>query len=125
MDQQIQEHGLEPYTQTVVVLLHGILRARSSMDDMKHFLQRFGHQVISVSYASSRESIDDHARSLRDVLDDHKEIDRIHVVAHSMGALVKALDDGGMDISDAGDCAGVLVGVLRARLGRLVVLGSG
>ena len=88
MDQQIQEHGLEPYRQTVVVLLHGILRARSSMDDMKHFLQRFGHQVISVSYASSRESIDDHARTLHDILDDHKEIDRIHVVAHSMGALV-------------------------------------
>ena len=88
LDKEIQQSDLKPYKQTVVVLLHGILRARSSMDDMKYFLQRFGHQVMSVSYASSRESIDDHARSLHDILDDHPEIDRICVVAHSMGALV-------------------------------------
>ena len=41
-----------------------------------------------------------------------------------LGALVKAVDECGMGIPYAGYYAGELVGLLRARLGRLVVLGS-
>ena len=42
-----------------------------------------------------------------------------------LGALVAAVDDDRVDVSDAGHRARQLVGVLRAGLGRLVVLGSG
>ena len=42
-----------------------------------------------------------------------------------VGALVAAVDDGGLDRSSPRHRARQLVGLLRARLGRLVVLGSG
>ena len=42
-----------------------------------------------------------------------------------VGALVAAVDDRGVDVPDARHRARQLVGVLRARLGRLVVLGPG
>ena len=42
-----------------------------------------------------------------------------------LGALGAAVDAGGVDIPHARDRDGVVLGLLRARLGRLVVLGSG
>jgi cytochrome c-type biogenesis protein CcmF len=42
-----------------------------------------------------------------------------------VGALVAPLDDRGLDVPDARDRARQHLGLLRARLGRLVVLGSG
>ncbi len=42
-----------------------------------------------------------------------------------MGALGTAVDAGGVDIPDARHRDGLVLGLLRARLGRLVVLGSG
>ena len=42
-----------------------------------------------------------------------------------LGPLVAPLDHGGLGIPDPGHSARLLVGLLRARLGRLVVLGSG
>ena len=41
-----------------------------------------------------------------------------------LGALVASLDNGSVGISDSRYCLGVLVGLLRIGLGRLVVLGS-
>ena len=42
-----------------------------------------------------------------------------------LGALGAALDAGGLDVPDARHRDGLLLGLLRTRLGRLVVLGSG
>ncbi len=42
-----------------------------------------------------------------------------------MGALGSPLGAGRMDVPDGRHCNGLLLGLLRARLGRLVVLGSG
>lgn len=42
-----------------------------------------------------------------------------------MGPLVAPLGHGGLDVSHPGHCIGLLVGLLRVGLGRLVVLGSG
>ena len=42
-----------------------------------------------------------------------------------LGALDASMDNGGLGIPNPRYCTGFVVGVLRARLGRLVVLGSG
>ena len=42
-----------------------------------------------------------------------------------LGSLVSTLDARGLGLSDSGNCSWKLVGLLRTRLGRVVVLGSG
>lgn len=81
---------VQPYQGRVVILLHGLNRAHSSMDLLAKKLQsERGFQTINFQYASSRETIQDHARNLASVIDGlGPEVTEIHFVAHSMGNLV-------------------------------------
>ncbi len=81
---------LIPYRGRLVILLHGLNRTHSSMDLLANKLQsEHGFQTINFQYASSRETVQEHARTLASVIDGlGPEVTEIHFVAHSMGNLV-------------------------------------
>lgn len=83
------EKSLPAMQGDAVVLLHGLFRSSSSMNDMARFLKdQGGYSVFNVSYPSTRASISDHAQSLHRVLQSLEGIDNINIVAHSLGNIV-------------------------------------
>ncbi|MEM8672144.1 MAG: alpha/beta fold hydrolase [Planctomycetota bacterium] len=73
----------------VVVTLHGMGRTRESMTGMGEYLAKeCGFSLINVSYASTRDRIDSHARALASVVEHLEDVETVHFVAHSMGNLV-------------------------------------
>lgn len=85
-----RELDLPPLKGRVVIALHGIVRSRSSMKPVcKCLEQDAGYTVLNVSYASTRESLDDHARALARVIENlGPEVTEINFVAHSLGNLL-------------------------------------
>lgn len=74
---------------SVVILLHGLGRSRSSMKSMAQYLETHGaFTVLNFSYASTRCSLDEDAESLARVVRHLENVERISFVAHSMGNLV-------------------------------------
>ena len=72
-----------------VVVLHGLVRSRASMDSLCRYLrEKGGYHVFNVEYPSTRDDIAEHARSLRHVIDHLDGIEEINFVAHSMGNIV-------------------------------------
>ena len=73
----------------VVLLLHGLGRTRGSMEELrKHLDQQAGLTAISLSYASTRASIEQHAQALSSVIKNIPQASEIYLVGHSMGNLV-------------------------------------
>ncbi|MFP6672046.1 MAG: hypothetical protein VB857_11580 [Pirellulaceae bacterium] len=73
----------------VVIVLHGLGRTRNSMNTMKEYLQKHSnYTVLSMSYASTRADVQDHAQSLAQVIKGIPQAKEISFVAHSLGNLV-------------------------------------
>lgn len=84
-----REEQMAPLGTTVVLLVHGLGRTRGSMEDLCEYLQRHSDfEVLSMGYASTRAGINDHAAALAKVLNHLEGVQRIHLVAHSMGNIV-------------------------------------
>jgi pimeloyl-ACP methyl ester carboxylesterase len=84
-----RERHLPPMTGKAVVVLHGLVRSRSSMKGLCRYLrQQGGYEVFNVGYPSTRDGIAEHARCLRHVLRNLDGIEEINFVAHSMGNIV-------------------------------------
>jgi triacylglycerol lipase len=74
-----------------VILLHGLYRTAASMALIEHHLIRQGYGVINIDYASTRSDIASVACgevSAAVAAAKKQGYDRIHVVTHSLGALV-------------------------------------
>lgn len=72
-----------------VLVLHGLMRSRSSMEALCGYLrEEGGFQVLSLEYPSTRCEIAEHARTLRKVIDNLQGLQRIHFIGHSMGNIV-------------------------------------
>jgi pimeloyl-ACP methyl ester carboxylesterase len=83
------KESVAPLQKKVVVVLHGLGRTRNSMSSLVEFLaQDDAYSILNVSYASTRESIGEHARSLARVIKHLDDVEQIDFVAHSMGNLV-------------------------------------
>ncbi len=83
------KHALPPVRGKVVVTVHGLGRSRKSMAGIGEYLaEKGGFTWINVTYASTRETIDNHAQALADVVSQFTEADEINFVAHSLGNLV-------------------------------------
>ncbi len=77
-----------PPTKTVVLMLHGLGRSRSSMKKLaKAVHDATGWTVMTMEYASTRKPINDHVDALDSVLR-NLPADTIHLVAHSLGNIV-------------------------------------
>ena len=75
--------------QSTVILLHGLMRTRGSMSSMQKYLENQGFpSTIRFSYASTRRSISDHARALKEVLENLPSHTELRFVGHSMGNIV-------------------------------------
>ena len=89
LDQIKRERNLAPMQGTAVVLLHGLAAPRWTMGLLgRHLHKQAGYEVFNVEYASTRCSVDDHARSLANVIKSLQGINQINLIGHSMGNVV-------------------------------------
>ncbi|MEM7069716.1 MAG: alpha/beta fold hydrolase [Pseudomonadota bacterium] len=72
-----------------VVLLHGIARSSSHMDDIESFLKSKGYEVYNLNYPSTDHDLQTLtamvAKEIGDTISPHK---RVHFVGYSMGGIV-------------------------------------
>jgi pimeloyl-ACP methyl ester carboxylesterase len=100
-----------------VVLLHGLMRSHQSMRSMEKTLRAADcGTVLRFSYASTRNTIGDHAAALQEVLTGLPKGAKISFVAHSMGNIV--VRHLLADLKEEGDPDGLL-----QRCGSMVMLG--
>lgn len=131
--------GLPPYSGEVVVALHGLFRARTSMARLCRYLHdAAGFACCNVSYPSTRADLETHAANLASVVAGLSGAERVHFVGHSLGNIVvrrylaareKAVDaplpDIGRVVMIAPPNRGAQLARRLARLGLLhVVLGK-
>jgi len=84
-----QQKQLPPLKPNVILLLHGLVRSRKSMDGLCQYLRRHSDDtVLNVSYASSRGTLSEHADSVAGVIRNLDGVQQVSLVAHSLGNLV-------------------------------------
>ncbi len=79
-----------PANNQIVVLVHGLSAKRLVMWPVQRHFARAGYQTLNWSYRSTTRSTRFHASRLAARLQalDRDPVDQIHIVAHSMGAIV-------------------------------------
>lgn len=89
LQQQIQTGKVVRPAGQVVILLHGLVRTRNSMQIMEKHLQNQGFNTVNFGYASSRKQVAEHAVALKSVIDGlDDQVTDIYLVAHSLGNIV-------------------------------------
>jgi len=89
LEQIKRQRRLPPMRGKAVVVLHGLIRSRSSMNSLCRYLRKkAGCQVFNVEYPSTRYDIAEHARALRHIVDHLDGIEEISFIGHSMGNVV-------------------------------------
>jgi pimeloyl-ACP methyl ester carboxylesterase len=84
-----RQQQLAPMRGKIVLVLHGILANRLTVTPICECLQNTGDfTVLPVGYASTFDSIGEHARNLDRIVRGLDAADEIHFVAHSLGNLV-------------------------------------
>jgi pimeloyl-ACP methyl ester carboxylesterase len=73
-----------------IVLLHGLARTSRSMQKMAIALEQGGYHILNVDYPSREHSIEELAASVipTAIRDCGPEVEKIHFVAHSLGAIL-------------------------------------
>lgn len=83
------EKQLKPMTGRVLIIMHGLTRTRSAMKPLAKFIEDNSDiNVINVSYASTRNTIRDHALALDSVIRNLPNVTEINFLGHSMGSIV-------------------------------------
>ena len=76
----------------LVVLIHGLASKRFWMRPLEQRIRRHGYNTYNWGYRSLRRSLHYHADRLRQELEQRaSQTQRIHIVAHSMGAIITRL----------------------------------
>jgi len=89
LEQIRRQREIPPMQGKAVIVLHGLLRSRSSMDALcKYLAEKGGYSVFNVGYPTTRRQIGAHARVLSRVVDNLDGIEEINFVGHSMGNIV-------------------------------------
>jgi len=123
LDEIKRQKRLPPMRGTGVILLHGLGDTRSSLALLGKYIERNSDfLVFNVTYPSTREGIEDHARSLTSIVENLDGIDEIHFVGHSLGNIVvrRYLADQLGAADAASQPAG---GRLDPRIRRMVMIG--
>ena len=80
-----QAEAVPPRRKQAVVLLHGLLRSRDTMQPLADYLAKLGeYEVVNVSYPSTRGTVTEHAASLDKVLDRLDGVEEVNFVGHSL-----------------------------------------
>jgi hypothetical protein len=90
LDQKIANGEITQASGKVVILLHGLIRTKSSMQTMANYLMKNGDfTTVNFQYASTREKIGEHAAALKSVIDQlGPQVTEISFVCHSLGNIV-------------------------------------
>ncbi len=81
--------SIRPMASKVVVLLHGLGDVRRVMRCLQREARRVDDfSVVSMGYASTRQSIADHAEALASVVSHFPRTTTVHFVGYSLGAIV-------------------------------------
>ena len=73
----------------VVIVLHGLFKTRSSMDEVSKYLaEKGGYSVLNISYSSTRADIAANAKSLASIVEHLEGVEEIDFVVHSLGSLI-------------------------------------
>jgi len=82
-------NNLPPMSDEVVLVLHGLGASRHFMEPLAKLLREKGNlTVVNISYASTLQSIEEHALTLACLIEHLDGPHKISFVAHSMGNLV-------------------------------------
>lgn len=79
---------VEPESDHLVLLLHGIFRSKDSFGPMRRALRAAGYEAHGVNYPSTRQSLEDHADQVELLLERARGVRTVSFVTHSMGGLV-------------------------------------
>lgn len=82
------EHKLPKMSGEGVLLIHGIIRSSKSMAKFREPLEAAGYRVFPFDYPSTRVDLEASADYLHQVIESLEGIERLHIVAHSMGGIV-------------------------------------
>lgn len=88
LDEIKREKKLPKMSGEGVLLVHGITRSSKSMAAYRPPLEKAGFQVFPFDYPSTRVDLDTAADYLHQVIESLDGIERLHIVAHSMGGVV-------------------------------------
>jgi len=89
LEQIKRQRNLPPMQGQAVIVLHGLLRSRSSMSKLCRHLANDGQfTVFNVAYPSTRRDVAGHAAALARIIENLHGIDEIDFVAHSLGNIV-------------------------------------
>ncbi len=84
-----RQRHLPPMRGRAVVVLHGLVRSRCSMESLCRYLRdKGGYQVFNVEYPSTQADVGEHARALRHIIENLHGIEEVNFVGHSMGNIV-------------------------------------
>ncbi|MDA8773790.1 hypothetical protein N9N03_01525 [Chlamydiia bacterium] len=72
----------------LVILVHGLAGTYLSFQSLKADLEKHGFNVYSFNYASTRDTIENHTKSLMNVINEIQAVDTYSFVSHSMGGVV-------------------------------------
>jgi pimeloyl-ACP methyl ester carboxylesterase len=120
-----RERRLRPMSGKAVVVLHGLVRSRSSMDSLcRHLREKGGYEVFNVEYPSTQYDMADSARALAHIIDNLAGVEEVNFVGHSMGNIVIRHYLGDLARKGPGDGpAGAAARRARPHFGRFVMLG--
>jgi pimeloyl-ACP methyl ester carboxylesterase len=89
LEQIKRQRHLPRMTGKAIVVLHGLVRSRASMESLCRYLrENGGYSVFNIEYPSTQDDMAAHARSLRRIIDNLDGIEEINFVGHSMGNIV-------------------------------------
>jgi pimeloyl-ACP methyl ester carboxylesterase len=72
----------------VVLLLHGLFRAKDAFQPMESALRQAGFEAEAVNYPSTQTTIEDHAEQLERLLSRLRGVKTVSFVTHSLGGIV-------------------------------------
>ncbi len=88
LDRARAEQGLQPASDHLVLLLHGLGRSPVVFAKMEPALRAAGYEAVAISYPSLTRDIQDHAAQLNRLLDGVEGASRVSFITHSLGGIV-------------------------------------
>jgi pimeloyl-ACP methyl ester carboxylesterase len=83
-----RDQAIAPASGHLVLLIHGLGRAKESFAGLEAALSAAGYQADSVNYPSTRRGLAAHADQLERLLNRLEGVERVSFVTHSLGGLV-------------------------------------
>jgi len=79
---------IRPRSQHLALMVHGITRSTGTFSAMKRALIKAGYDAVAISYPSTRQTIEQHALALTELINRLEGYTTISFVTHSMGGLI-------------------------------------